>query len=264
MKDLELAYRIMAAPNPDDCTSSAFPSPSLNSERKTMQKVIGLYKPYFDFADSNVLKSCHAALSYFEGLGYRIIDIQIPYLPEGQLAHAMTILSEISSSVTDLSNLSPANKVLISVGKKTPASDFLLAQKMRNLLMQHLAFLFEEHPSLLIVTPTTPTAGWHIDGGAADLKHGVSDANMSVKNMIYVWLANFCGCPAITIPVGRTTAKEGDGKIPVGLMAMAEWGKEEDLLEWGRAGEKWAWKEGEEQMEKPGNCVDVIELAKQG
>ena len=98
--------------------------------------------------------------------------------------------------------------------------------------MKHLAFLFRKHPGLLIVTPTTPNAGWHISGGAADLKYGISDGNSSLRSMEYVWLANFTGCPALSIPVGLAEPKEGTGGIPMGLMAMAEWGAEEELLEW--------------------------------
>lgn len=261
MADLEYAYRIMATPDPHDTLSSAFTYPVLRTIAEN-EKIIGIYKPYFDVAEPAVLDACHAALSHYGASGYRIVDINLPYLPEGQTSHAMTILSEISSEISDLSGLTPANKILISVGKHTPALDFLLAQRMRNLLMQHLAFIFKKYPGLLIVTPTTPNAGWHISGGAADLKHGVSDANMSLKNMTYVWLANFLGCPSITIPVGRVAPKEGDGKVPIGLMAMGEWGGEEELMEWGRVGEEWAWRAGEEKMAKPQNWVDVLELAK--
>ena len=260
MADLEYAYRIMAIPNPSDSISSMFPVPVPKLSRQ--DKVIGIYRPWFDLADPSVLNACHDAISHYESSGYKVIDITIPYLSEGQLAQAVTILSEISAGVPSVSGLTSANKILISVGKQTPASDFLLAQKMRNMLMQHLAFLFEQNPGLLIVTPTTPNAGWYISGGAADLKNGVSDANMSVRTMTYVWLANFSGCPAISIPVGRVDAKEGNGKIPVGLMAMGEWGSEDLLIEWGRVGEQWAWEGGENRMGKPENWVDVMELAK--
>ncbi len=92
--------------------------------------------------------------------------------------------------------------------------------------------------------------------------------------MEYVWLANFTGCPAISIPIGMGTprtedfpgANPGGGKIPVGLMAMAEWGGEESLLEWGRVTEEWAWKddEGSEfwgRMKRAGTWVDVLDAA---
>ncbi|KAI4166058.1 MAG: hypothetical protein LQ342_000489 [Letrouitia transgressa] len=261
MADLELAYRVMATPDPSDPTSSLFaPSTSSSQFPTATPKVLGIYKPWFDAADASVLSPSRAALGHFESLGYSIVDITLPYLPEGQLAHAMTILAEISSAVppSSFSTVSPANKILLSVGRQTPATDLLQAQKMRNLLMQHLAFLFQKHPGMLIVSPTTPNAGWHISGGKGDLKHGVSDANMSVRSMTYVWLANFVGCPAISIPVGMAEAKEGDGKVPVGLMAMGAWGNEERLIEWGKQGEEWAWRKGEEKLKRAKGWVDVV------
>jgi len=260
MGDLEIAYRIMAKPDPNNASSSLFPPPTSYSIPRSHPKILGIHKAWFDSADPPVLNACHDALSYYESIGYTLVDITIPYLTEGQLAHALTILSEISSGIHHLKDLTAANKILLSVGKQSPASDFLLAQKMRNLLMQHLAFLFQSHPGLLIVTPTTPLAGWYISGGSADLKHGVCDANMSVRNMEYVWLANFTGCPAISVPVGRVQAKEGEGRIPVGLMAMAQWGAEDDLIEWGKAGETWAWESG--RMGRAEGWVDVLDVAK--
>lgn len=143
----------------------------------------------------------------------------------------------------------------------------MLAQRLRNLLMCHLAHLWRTYPGMLIVTPTTPNAGWHIAGGAAELKGGVSDANMSLRSMTYVWLANFTGCPAITVPVGMVHGvnqspdkkQSPQGTVPVGLMAMAEWGEEERCLEWGRVGEEWAWQRDGGGMVKAKGWVDVCE-----
>ena len=61
-----------------------------------------------------------------------------------------------------LSGFNPANKVLLALGNLTPARDYLLAQQLRQMLMQHLAFLYEKHPGLIIITPTTPMAGKYI------------------------------------------------------------------------------------------------------
>ena len=262
MADLEYAYRIMATPDPCDSISSMFSMPAPTRDQSNKNRIIGVYRPYFDVAEPAVLDACNAALLHYQSCGYRVVDITLPYLPEGQLAHAITILGEISTDITDFAGLSSANKILLSIGKRTPVADFFLAQKMRNLLMEHLAYLFKTYPGLLIVTPTTPNAGWHISGGAADLRNGVSDANMSLRSMTYVWMANFSGCPSLTAPVGRVNPQEGKGKIPVGLMAMAEWGAEEQLFAWGRVAEEWAWRDGGERMAKPSNWVDIIRLAK--
>ena len=231
MADLEIVYRIIAIPNSYNASSFLFPPAIPRSVAPSHLRTIGIYKPWFDSADPAVLNACYDALTYDQSISYSIVNITIPYLAENQLAHALTILSKISTGIHDLTGLTAANKILLLAGKQSPASDFLHAQKLRNLLMQHLAFLFQTRPGLLIVTPTTPIAEWHISGGCADLKRGVSDANMSVRNMEYVWLANFTGCPAFSVSGGRVQAKEGKGKIPVGLMAMAEWGAENNLIE---------------------------------
>lgn len=85
MADLEYAYRIMATPDPHDTLSSAFtyPVPRTIAEN---EKIIGIYKPYFDVAEPAVLDACHAALSHYGASGYRIMDINLPYLPKAKQA----------------------------------------------------------------------------------------------------------------------------------------------------------------------------------
>ncbi|KAL9012231.1 MAG: hypothetical protein Q9173_002999, partial [Seirophora scorigena] len=161
MTDLALAYRIMAAPDPANPISS-LPSPSST----THAKILGICRPWFSSASPPVLSACSALLSHYTtSLNYTTIDIALPHLHAGQLAHALTILAEIASSPALSSSkipapLSSANKLLLSVGGQAPAIDLLLAQQLRSMLMQHLAHLFRQHPGLLIVTPTTPNAGW--------------------------------------------------------------------------------------------------------
>lgn len=265
MNDLEIGYRIMAIPDPNHPSSSLFPSPIPTiSSQAPRSKLLGIYAPWFDSADPAVLNLCHPALSHYLERGYTVVPITFPHLPQGQLAHSLTILTELSTSTPSVAGLTAPNKILVSVGRETPAADFLLAQKMRQLLMQHLAHLFRTHAGLVIVTPTTPLAGWPIAQGAADLARGCSDANTSVRNMEFIWPANFCGCPALSVPVGLAPASAGGGPVAVGLMGMAEWGGEDALFEWGRVAEEWAWKsksDGGGGMEKPPAWADVLEAA---
>jgi Asp-tRNA(Asn)/Glu-tRNA(Gln) amidotransferase A subunit family amidase len=131
--------------------------------------------------------------------------------------------------------------------------------------MQHLSHLYSLHPGLLIVTPTTPNAGWSIHPG--DLKYGCSNGNMQVRNMEYAWLANFVGCPAMSAPVGYLDVEEGKGmtgKVPVSLMVMAEWGAEDECIAFGYDVERWLHEGLEGGRVRAGGWVDVIELASKG
>ena len=268
MSDLEATYKLIAIPDPSDPINSLF-APPRSSPPSSYPKTLGIYKPWFDRADRAVLKICNDAITHFkDNLGYTVVDVQIPYVNEGQLAHAMTILAEMSirqrastANPRDWYNgLNPANKVLLGVGDQTPARDYLLAQQLRNMLMQHLAFLYQEYPGLIIVTPTTPMAGWAIES-EAELTHGITDGNKSIRNMEYVWLANFCGNPAISCPVGYDDPKKGKGKVPVGIMGMGEWGAEDQLLVWGKECEGFLNEVYVGGRQRPANWEDVFVLA---
>lgn len=275
MDDIEIAYRIMAAPDPAHPASSRFPPPLPPRTPRTTPKVMGVFQPWMEDASVPVKRICDAALQVYEAAGWTIIPISLPYAHLGQLGHTITILSEISASCPSLDLLSAPNKILLSVARQTPAPDFLLAQKVRAMLMQHLAHLWQEYPGMVIVSPTSPLPGWRIPD-KNDLITGASDANISLRNMEYVWLANFTGCPALSVPVGMMeprnarfpadpTDSEAEeplgGRVPIGLMGMAEWGAEDDLLEWGRAAENWAWNEHGGNLQRGGIWVDVIKAA---
>jgi Asp-tRNA(Asn)/Glu-tRNA(Gln) amidotransferase A subunit family amidase len=241
--DLALAYRVMAAPPPAevDAVSSGFPHPLTTippvSTESTSTKTIGIAKAWVDRADPKVRAFFDAAVDFYrKQKGYEVVDIEIPYLIEGQHAHAVTILAEIATRVRpeDMGHLLPHTKLLLSVsGSKSTGTDLIAAQKLRNLLMRHLAHLFRKYPGLVILTPTVPIPGWKIQGGEKDLAHGVSDGKMSTRSMEYVWLANFTGCPAINSPVGY----EPHTNVPIGIMGMGEWGSEEALFTFARDGE---------------------------
>lgn len=240
--DLALSYRIMAAPAPtsEDPTSALFPDPLSTIPSTKQKKVIGIFRPWIERSEAPVRAIFDAALDYYRTQqDYTVIDISIPYLPEGQRAHVVTIMAEIASGVTpsQIKKLTAPNKILVSMGAhQIKAQDLIAAQRLRQLLMAHLAHLFEQYPGLIIFTPTTPMPGWKIERGDADLSHGVSDAKASVRNMEYAFLANFTGCPAINCPAGYLR-DDDKGSVPVGIMGMSEWGSEEILIDFARDGQ---------------------------
>jgi Asp-tRNA(Asn)/Glu-tRNA(Gln) amidotransferase A subunit family amidase len=257
MSDLEISYRVLAQPDPSHPVSCQFSPPRPLTTPRT--KLLGLCRPWFDRADPAVQEACHSALEFLVSeLGYHIIDINIPFTHEGQLAHAMTILSEAATAQPTTTGLSPANRVLLTVAQQTPARDFLLAQRLRNLLMQHLASLFTSYPGLIIVTPTTPTVGWPIGDG--ELAYGVTDGNRQVRTMEYVWLANFTGVPCLQFPVGYVEGVQGDGRVPVGIMGHGEWGSEDALIEFGFHGEKFVSEGLEGGRLRPKGWADVLKI----
>jgi Asp-tRNA(Asn)/Glu-tRNA(Gln) amidotransferase A subunit family amidase len=88
----------------------------------------------------------------------------------------------------------------------------------------------------------------------------MSNANMQLKNMEYVWLANFTGVPCIQFPVGYVDGVQGKGKgkVPIGLSGNGEWGSEDALIEFGFDGEKWLHEGYEGGKLRPEAWVDVL------
>lgn len=220
--DLVLGYRILAQPDPQSQTSSTFPNSLLKNTPSVKpangKKYLGLYQDWIKRSDPEVLKMFNQAIDYYVNkLGYEVVEISIPFLPECQKAHALTILSESRSwlSSHDVKQLTYSNQLLLNVaGANATAQEFLFAQRLRSLLMSHLAWLWEQYPGMLIMTPTTPGAGWKIaQPGDIESGYGVSDGNQSLKSMEYVYLANFVGTPAISCPMGYAA-----GNVPVGIM----------------------------------------------
>ncbi|KAK8066435.1 amidase [Apiospora hydei] len=171
----------------------------------------------------------------------------------------------------------PANRILLALGRATSAGDYILAQRLRGVLMRHLAWLWREKygsQDLLIVTPTTSCAGWPIRS-LRELDRGLSDGNRTQQSMEYVWLANFCGMPSLSVPAGYVVpeseagagravrfepgAEKAGAVVPVGLMATAEWTREDLLMRFGCDAEE----VGRERLRRPAAWVDVVQQAAQ-
>lgn len=267
VSSLAAAYQVLGAPD----ESSPFPaiSPLTLNPSLNRTKTLGICDEWFARATPAIQKLCHSMLSRLVSEhGYTLVPITIPFLAEGQLSHAMTVLTDAATLLPVTKNLTAANRIMIALGTVTPSTDYLLAQKLRALLMQHLAYLWQQHPGMIIMTPTTACAGWHI-GQKVDLKYGISDGNQTLKTMEYVWLANFLGLPGISVPAGFVKpegkagageiADEGvEGRIPVGLMGVGEWAREEQLLQFGVDAEEVG---GEGRM-RPPIWVDVVARAR--
>lgn len=102
--------------------------------------------------------------------------------------------------------------------------------------------------------------GWPIVPG--DEAYGMSDTNTTIRNMLYVFLANLTGTPSLSAPVGYVDPDQGEGKLPIGLMATGEWGSEEHLLAWAGEVEEYLHNATEFGRRRPSEWLDVVDLVK--
>lgn len=84
--DLEAVYRVLAQPDPSDTISQSFAPPRKIITAVLQPSFLGIYKPWFARSEFPVLEVCQKAIEYYQNqLGYKVIDITLPYIPEGQM-----------------------------------------------------------------------------------------------------------------------------------------------------------------------------------
>ncbi|RYP33274.1 hypothetical protein DL767_004827 [Monosporascus sp. MG133] len=272
MRSLATLYAAIKDPDPKSLFPLASKKPiNLSYDDPTRPKLLGIPEPWIQRSTPAVQKIIREMIDWFvENKGYKTVPIDIPLVAEGQIAHALTLLTDAATLLRDTKGISPANRILLALGRTTPACDYQLAQRLRRVLMQHLAWLWSQHPGMIIVTPTTACAGWPIRD-EAELRFGISDGDQTMRSMEYVWMANFCGVPSISVPAGFVapdgTPGEGEvadldtvGKVPVGLMGMGEWCEEEALLRFGFDAEEAGWDLG--RRGRAEGWVDVMRIAR--
>ncbi|EPS43728.1 hypothetical protein H072_2320 [Dactylellina haptotyla CBS 200.50] len=254
LEDLKIAYRVMATSDPESSASSMFPALRDPGFPLTAQKKkrIGVFRQWFDDCSPAVHRHALAAVQGLEKEGYEVVNLpMMPYITVARRAHSLSIITDMAAFLNgDYSNLSPANRVLFSVAAQTPAVDIIAVNKIRSLMMSQFAALWEKYPGIILVNPVTPDVGAKID--EAHLKCGVSDGDSSIRSMKYVALGNFIGTPGINTIVGY----DDETSMPISLMGMAEWGKEEDLLGWAAE----VAKASGLARKRPANWVDVLSL----
>ncbi|PSR88521.1 amidase signature domain-containing protein [Coniella lustricola] len=270
--DLKIAYRVMAQPDLTDPVSGLFAPSRQPPSTGGPKKYLGLCRPWLNKAAPDVREPFDRAVAWYEReLGYEVVDIDIPLIAEARVAHGAINLAEAAEQarlrvrpdehVHWTSLLTPANAIQCCVGAQVSAGDYLTFSKVRAVIMRHLAFLFEKYGSgLLIASPTLPDAGYAIHPD--DEARGFTDGDRTIRSMLYVWLSNMTGCPSATVPVGYAAAASGQGKLPVGMLAMAMWGEEETVLQWAEQGERYLRDGPGGGRQRPQAWVDVIGLAK--
>ncbi|KAH7309209.1 amidotransferase [Stachybotrys elegans] len=254
IQSLVSAYRVVGQPHP----TSGFPPIALGLDRS---KILGIDDDWLQQSTPEVQAIYRSLIKDLQRKGYSTVSVKIPFVAEGQIAHTLSILNDAGTGIGKHTHLiSAPNRIFAAMGRATPATDYLLAQKLRRVLMQHLSYLWKQHPDMILITPTTACAGWPMHS-ESELVYGINDGNRTLQTMEYVWLANFCGVPSLSVPAGYALPSQiagKEGKVPVGVMAMAEWGREDILLGFGLDVQVL----GGERQVRPPNWVDTISLTR--
>ena len=216
---------------------------------------LGVFGAHFDDSGEAVLGACRAAVAALEAAGATVVPIEIPNIGWLRLAHALKISTEFASgwdtkySATGAAgDLEPNTRVTVGLGASVTAVEALACDKLRAWAFDHVNGLFAEHALTAIVSPTLPMSAPRIPAGGTEL--GESNTKLVVEMMKFIFMANYLGMPAISVPVGADASND---RMPVGLQFMGPHWSEHDLLRLARATER-----AVPPLARPADYVDVL------
>jgi Asp-tRNA(Asn)/Glu-tRNA(Gln) amidotransferase A subunit family amidase len=225
--DMALSYAVMAGADLHDPNSLHQPAPTLAGwDQLNLRKIkLGIYKPWFEHADKEVVEACNTMLKRFTDMGAEVREIVIPNLELNRVAQTLIIVSEMTQAMSYTYKKHHHEHSLdvrtnLALGHAFTAQDYVLAQRARTLVMKNFDNALKEVD--MILTPTTGIAAPLIPRDA--LPNGNSDLTTTLEIMRFVTAANMTGLPAVSFPAGYT-----QGGLPIGMQAIGRaW--EEPLL----------------------------------
>lgn len=249
VEDAALLLEVMAGADEYDSTSSTKPVPSYAADLKksTGKKKIAYLQESISSSgvDTDVKNVLTATIDKLRADGHTVTPIAFEYLNYLVPAYYILVTAEASSNLSRYDGVhygyrSPEATDLMSTYKRSRSEGFgkevkrrimlgtfvlsagyydayyAKAQKVRRLIQDKTAQIFEEYDFILM--PTAP-------GPAYDLGNVEADPVVSYLADIFTVQASLTGVPAISIPVGNNA-----GGLPLGLQLLAKHFNEQELL----------------------------------
>jgi Asp-tRNA(Asn)/Glu-tRNA(Gln) amidotransferase A subunit family amidase len=180
---------------------------------------------WFDDADPAVVQACRRMLDGFVAGGAVTVEIDVPDLELLQMAHIVTITSEMLASQQGYlaahgRSYGKNVQLILSLTAGLSGSDYVQAQRVRALGQARFAEILSRVD--VVVTPTSAVTAPRLRSDA--LPDGESDLELVDALMRFVRPGNLLGLPSISFPAGYDPAG-----LPIGFMVTGRpW--EESLL----------------------------------
>jgi Asp-tRNA(Asn)/Glu-tRNA(Gln) amidotransferase A subunit family amidase len=179
--------------------------------------------------DPEVREACEAAIETLRAeTGGTIREVALPDLAEATIAAILIANSDGLAGVMpdQLNRLDPEisliNRAVLKYRMLIPAVAVSQAHLVRTLARRRLAALLEDVD--VLAWPTVPAPAPPLEAPIVELPSGTETADRA--NVRGGALANLTGTPAVSVPVGLTSAG-----LPIGLQLGTAWGRDELLLD---------------------------------
>ncbi len=187
---------------------------------------------YFDRVDGFVARAVQEAARVFEKLGARVEEVRVPHLELAMAVHYTILASEASAYHQPTLRTVPhryrrGTRLFLEAGELVPATDYLNAQRARELIRQGFREAFSGVD--VIIAPSLPTTAGAFGSSKVRID-GEEDITQAYIRLSVP--ANLAGLPALSVPCGFH-----DG-LPIGLQIMGKPFNEQTVLRTGYAYEQ--------------------------
>ena len=176
---------------------------------------------FFDDIDPDIKKTILSAANKFDDLGYRVEEIEIPFVEEGRNINVGVLLPEaISIHKQYLYNHDKYTRTVLNRllgGLGVTADEYLAASRKMSKFNFEMSKLMKKHNILL--TPTVPVKTPKIKDSESP---NTPEANLMGK---FTGVFNLTGQPSISVPAGLSK-----DKMPIGLMLSGRMLEDNDVL----------------------------------
>ncbi|MFA6077279.1 MAG: Asp-tRNA(Asn)/Glu-tRNA(Gln) amidotransferase subunit GatA [Candidatus Paceibacterota bacterium] len=246
VRDAEIIFNLLSRYDAEDSTS--VPDKFRNPKLKEGKKIGVPWHLFKEGVEAGVQENFKQSLEKLKNLGYKIVDIELPYAKYSLAAYYIIMPAEVSTNLSRFDGIrygySAKGENLLDVYNKSRGKGFgkearrriLLgtyvlshgyydayynkAVKVREKIKQEVMQAFEKVDYIL--TPTAPMT-------AFKLGEKMDDPVAMYLCDIFSAPANLAGVPSIALPSG--TSKDG---LPFSIQFMAPHGREDLLFEVGK------------------------------
>jgi aspartyl-tRNA(Asn)/glutamyl-tRNA(Gln) amidotransferase subunit A len=219
VRDAAIMLSAMAGYDPKDPASANEKIPGFSRTiRNDVKKLkIGI-DPSFCFSgvDQEIADTIQNALQLLEGLGARIVEVNLPNIELTSVAESIIITTEAAAYHEANLRSRAADygedvRALLEGGSVFSAVHYIKAQRLRRMIQQEFAEAFKKID--LFAMPSAPVAAPAI--GAETVSMAGMETDLSMALIRFACPSNLTGLPAISVPCGRSQ----DG-LPIGLQLV--------------------------------------------
>ncbi len=185
--------------------------------------------PAAEDVDAEVGAACESAIEELRSaVGGTVREVEVPELDRAPLAAVLIANTEQlqCAGPEQLNRLDPAisplGRGIAKYRMLMPAAAPIQARRLRTLIRRGLADLFDGVD--VLAWPTVPAPAPPLESPLVELPSGTTTADQA--NVRGGTLANLTGTPAISVPVGLSSAG-----LPIALQLSAAWGRDGLLLD---------------------------------